>query len=131
MSNTRNKILAAFTICVIGFLFIAAYGEQVGFTWGDVGIDDQTGKGLVTGDKIPEDYEVKYSRFFFNGVKKDATGTGVTSATVRGFVDWNLDGVIDWDKEIFRFGESSGVYTSNIELPISDHRQARPSGAAS
>ena len=119
MSNTRNKILAAATIFVIGFLFIAAYGEQIGFTWGDVGIDDQTGKGTVTGI-VPPDYEVKYSQFYFNGVQKDASGTSVSSATVRGFADWNMDGVIDWDKEIFRFTEASSVYTSNIEVPITD-----------
>ena len=120
MNITRTHVGAVFAIFLIGFLGVAAYGEEIGTAFGLIGVDiDLTGAGTV------DDPDVEYSRFSFTGVKKDATATGVTGATMRGWIDWNQDSLIDWNAEIFRFTESSGAYTSNIELPLSDPVNSR------
>lgn len=69
----------------------------------------------VDKDKLPED--VNWSPFKYSGVRKDATATGVTSATTRVWYDANGDDVMQYS-ELGSFTETSGVYESDMEYPI-------------
>ena len=64
---------------------------------------------------LPE--EAEWSSFKYSGVQKDATATGVTSATTRVWYDANGDDVMQYS-ELGSFTETSGVYESNMEYPI-------------
>jgi hypothetical protein len=98
---------------IISGIFIVSYGDQIDFSNINFPWDD----GEEIEQKRLDDPEVTYNIFKYSAKAEDAD-TAVTSATTRGWFDWDFDGFMDKD-EIFTFTEASGVYTSDIELPIS------------
>lgn len=105
------KVVGA--VCFIALLVGVIYAEPIG-NW----IDETQWPWEpppVEPPKVPED--VEWSPFKYSGVRKDATATGVTSATTRVWFDANDDSVMQYS-ELGSFTESSGVYTSDMEYPI-------------
>ena len=105
----NGKTGAAVAVVVIGVVVVSTlvYLGYINFTWGG-GEDHHT-------TVVPPG--TNYSKFYFSPVKKDATGTAVSSATVRSWFDANGDGMMQYS-ELGRFTESSGVYTTVPEFPI-------------
>jgi len=106
---------AAVGIAIVAVLLVAAYGTFVYTTitdWVPPWVEPTT-----TTTVVPPDTE--FSSFKYSAVQKDATATGVTSATTRVWWDADGDGFMDYS-EIGSFTESSGVYTSNDEYPIGE-----------
>lgn len=107
--NISGKAAAA--IVIVTLLLSLAYGALlVAFITGfwEPPIDEE----II----IPPDTE--FSAFKVNGVREDATSTGVTGATIRAWYDANFDDIMQYS-ELGSFTESSGIYTTiNEDYPI-------------
>lgn len=110
----NEKIYAVFVIALLSLLMVELY-----YPGGIVGVFNPTEptETTTTTTEPPEGVEV--SQFKFTPVKKDATGTAVTGATVRIWYDQNSDGKMQYN-ELGYVTESSGTYTSVNEYPIGD-----------
>lgn len=114
MVNISGK--QAIAIGIVAVLLTAAYGTMVFVyvtewipPWVVVDDDD---------DELPPD--VEFSSLKVNGVREDATGTTITSGTIRIWYDANNDDVMQFS-ELGSFTESSGIYTTiNENYPIGE-----------
>ena len=113
MPEINYKIIAA--ICFIAILAGVAYAEPIGNAIDDIQWPWEAPPVVDDDEDLPED--VDWSPFKYSGVRKDATATGVTSATTRVWYDANDDDVMQYS-ELGSFTEASGVYTSDMEYPI-------------
>lgn len=101
-TNKRNALLV---VCLIfGAVVLIDYART-----GDILF------GIFEPDEEIE--EVQYSTWKFSGIREDAT-TSVTGASVRLWHDANGDGVMQFS-ELGTVTEASGVYTSDLEYPMS------------
>lgn len=102
----------AVAVVIIVALLGVTYGPQIAAF-----IDENVTFPWEQTTTIPPGTE--QSRFQFTPVKKDASATAVTSATVRIWSDANGDGKMQYS-ELGLVTESSGTYTSSLEYTIGE-----------